>query len=176
MFFTPKSPLIYLVPESILYFKLAQFHLILCLFFTFQFETLVVFDTSQNKTKIVAANPALYWKGGVLPDDEPENFNGRPNDGGVGWASRAALVFMAPLLRTFISLLFFFIIDVGLCLFFSPRAELSGCDHDCFECQRCRGYSHSSPLLQVNSSEDNAGRNTDFQTCGKERKQCQFSE
>uniref|UniRef100_A0A674NBN7 Guanylyl cyclase C n=1 Tax=Takifugu rubripes TaxID=31033 RepID=A0A674NBN7_TAKRU len=40
------------------------------------FETLVVFDTSQNKTTFIAANPALFWIGAVLPDDEPENYNG----------------------------------------------------------------------------------------------------
>lgn len=92
-------------------------------FFTFQFETLVVFDTSQNKTTIVAANPALYWKGGILPDDEPENFDGRPNDGGGG-ASWAALVFMAPLLRTFISLLFFSLLMLVCACFFPPGLNL----------------------------------------------------
>ncbi|XP_029687683.1 heat-stable enterotoxin receptor-like, partial [Takifugu rubripes] len=54
------------------------------------FETLVVFDTSQNKTTFIAANPALFWIGAVLPDDEPENYNGRPNDGG-GWAELPGL-------------------------------------------------------------------------------------
>lgn len=78
----------------------------------------MVFDTSQNKTTIVAANPALYWKGGVLPDDEPENLDGRPNDGGVVWPSRAALVFMAPLLRNFISLLFFSLLMLACACFF----------------------------------------------------------
>ncbi|XP_003976359.1 heat-stable enterotoxin receptor [Takifugu rubripes] len=43
---------------------------------TGKFETLVVFDTSQNKTTFIAANPALFWIGAVLPDDEPENYNG----------------------------------------------------------------------------------------------------
>lgn len=76
----------------------------------------MVFDTSQNKTTIVAANPALYWKGGVLPDDKPENVDGRPNDSGVMRASRAALVFMTLLLRNY----YYLIIDVSVCLFFSP--------------------------------------------------------
>lgn len=126
----------------------------------------MVFDTSQNKTTIVAANPALYWKGGILPDDEPENFDGRPNDGGGGIVGSTC--FYGPIIENFYFIIVFFIIDVGVCLFFSPRAELTGCDHDRFECQRCRGYSHSSHLLQVNSSEGDAGRNTDFQTWGKE--------
>lgn len=37
----------------------------------------MVFDTSQNKTSFVAIDPDLHWKGGVLPDDEPENSYGR---------------------------------------------------------------------------------------------------
>lgn len=37
----------------------------------------MVFDTSQNKTLLVAVDPALHWKGGVLPDDEPQNSDGR---------------------------------------------------------------------------------------------------
>lgn len=46
-------------------------------FVCFQYETLVVFDTSQNDTRFVAVDPALYWIGGALPDDEPENIEGR---------------------------------------------------------------------------------------------------
>ncbi|CAF91870.1 unnamed protein product, partial [Tetraodon nigroviridis] len=38
-----------------------------------QYEILAVFDTSLNKTRVVAVDPALHWKGGVLPDDRPEN-------------------------------------------------------------------------------------------------------
>uniref|UniRef100_A0A8C4EPZ1 Guanylate cyclase n=1 Tax=Dicentrarchus labrax TaxID=13489 RepID=A0A8C4EPZ1_DICLA len=50
-----------------------------CLFLSFvsvslQYETLVVFDTSQNKTIMVAENPALPWIRG-LPSDVP-NYSG----------------------------------------------------------------------------------------------------
>ncbi|CAF90437.1 unnamed protein product, partial [Tetraodon nigroviridis] len=40
---------------------------------TEKYEILAVFDTSLNKTRVVAVDPALHWKGGVLPDDRPEN-------------------------------------------------------------------------------------------------------
>ncbi|XP_054463788.1 guanylyl cyclase C [Anoplopoma fimbria] len=42
---------------------------------TGKYETLLVFDTSQNDTIMVEANPALYWNG-HLPPDVPKN----PND------------------------------------------------------------------------------------------------
>lgn len=44
---------------------------------SFQYETLVVFDTSRNKTRVIDTNPALPWKGGTLPSDQPENSDGR---------------------------------------------------------------------------------------------------
>lgn len=37
---------------------------------SFQYETLVVFDTSQNKTIEINSAPQLYWKG-MLPKDKP---------------------------------------------------------------------------------------------------------
>ncbi|XP_041863484.1 heat-stable enterotoxin receptor [Melanotaenia boesemani] len=37
-----------------------------------KYETLLVFDTSQNKTIEMHPEPALPWRGGYLPDDEPE--------------------------------------------------------------------------------------------------------
>lgn len=40
---------------------------------TKKYETLVVFDTSRNQTTIIDQSPALFWGGGVLPDDVPEN-------------------------------------------------------------------------------------------------------
>lgn len=43
----------------------------------FQYETLVVFDTSKNQTTTVDENPALVWAGSVLPNDVPEH-GGRP--------------------------------------------------------------------------------------------------
>uniref|UniRef100_A0A3Q3VWV2 Guanylate cyclase n=1 Tax=Mola mola TaxID=94237 RepID=A0A3Q3VWV2_MOLML len=42
---------------------------------TGKYETLVVFDTSQNKTIEINSNPALPWTGGILPSDKPENSN-----------------------------------------------------------------------------------------------------
>ncbi|XP_075888368.1 guanylyl cyclase C [Nelusetta ayraudi] len=39
---------------------------------TGKYETLVVFDTSRNQTTIIDKSPALFWSGGVLPDDVPE--------------------------------------------------------------------------------------------------------
>uniref|UniRef100_A0A8C6LFR4 Guanylate cyclase n=1 Tax=Nothobranchius furzeri TaxID=105023 RepID=A0A8C6LFR4_NOTFU len=39
---------------------------------TGKYETLLVFDTSQNKTIATHPSPALPWKGGKLPKDEPE--------------------------------------------------------------------------------------------------------
>lgn len=47
--------------------------------FCLQYETLVVFNTSRNKTTIIDKNPALFWKGGVLPNDVPENTGGLLN-------------------------------------------------------------------------------------------------
>lgn len=49
---------------------------------SFQYETLAIFDTSKNKTTVSAVNPALYWNGGVLPDDQPENSDGKLRQGG----------------------------------------------------------------------------------------------
>uniref|UniRef100_A0A8C5DQZ0 Guanylyl cyclase C n=1 Tax=Gouania willdenowi TaxID=441366 RepID=A0A8C5DQZ0_GOUWI len=43
---------------------------------TGQYETLLVYDTSQNVTIMTHPNPALWWKGGILPDDRPENPKG----------------------------------------------------------------------------------------------------
>uniref|UniRef100_A0A3B3VU01 Guanylate cyclase n=1 Tax=Poecilia latipinna TaxID=48699 RepID=A0A3B3VU01_9TELE len=40
------------------------------------YETLLVFDSSQNRTIETHPNPALGWKG-QLPDDEPENPEGK---------------------------------------------------------------------------------------------------
>ena len=54
---------------------------------------MAVFDTSQNETRLVAIDPALYWNGGVLPDDEPENSNGRM---GVGVGVSTAGIFSGP--------------------------------------------------------------------------------
>uniref|UniRef100_A0A8C8DJE2 Guanylate cyclase n=1 Tax=Oryzias sinensis TaxID=183150 RepID=A0A8C8DJE2_9TELE len=45
-----------------------------CLFA--QYETLSVFDTSQNITIMWHDSPTLPWKGGQLPGDEPENTEG----------------------------------------------------------------------------------------------------
>nr|XP_015800832.2 guanylyl cyclase C isoform X2 [Nothobranchius furzeri] len=42
---------------------------------TGKYETLLVFDTSQNKTIATHPSPALPWKGGKLPKDEPEISN-----------------------------------------------------------------------------------------------------
>uniref|UniRef100_A0A8C5DQZ9 Guanylyl cyclase C n=1 Tax=Gouania willdenowi TaxID=441366 RepID=A0A8C5DQZ9_GOUWI len=44
---------------------------------TGQYETLLVYDTSQNVTIMTHPNPALWWKGGILPDDRPENPKGK---------------------------------------------------------------------------------------------------
>uniref|UniRef100_A0A7N9AUJ3 Guanylate cyclase n=1 Tax=Mastacembelus armatus TaxID=205130 RepID=A0A7N9AUJ3_9TELE len=41
-----------------------------------QYQTLVMFDTSRNKTIVVDPNPALPWKGNRLPHDEPDNPSG----------------------------------------------------------------------------------------------------
>ncbi|XP_044037738.1 heat-stable enterotoxin receptor [Siniperca chuatsi] len=43
---------------------------------TGKYETLLVFDTSQNKTIEIHTNPALHWKGNHLPSDVPENSDG----------------------------------------------------------------------------------------------------
>ncbi|XP_034567309.1 heat-stable enterotoxin receptor-like [Notolabrus celidotus] len=43
---------------------------------TNQYETLLVFDTSQNKSNVEDPHPALQWEGGLLPQDVPKN----PND------------------------------------------------------------------------------------------------
>uniref|UniRef100_A0A8C6NS31 Guanylate cyclase n=1 Tax=Nothobranchius furzeri TaxID=105023 RepID=A0A8C6NS31_NOTFU len=40
-----------------------------------QYETLLVFDTSQNKTIATHPSPALPWKGGKLPKDEIDYYN-----------------------------------------------------------------------------------------------------
>uniref|UniRef100_A0A7N8X6L2 Guanylate cyclase n=1 Tax=Mastacembelus armatus TaxID=205130 RepID=A0A7N8X6L2_9TELE len=40
------------------------------------YQTLVMFDTSRNKTIVVDPNPALPWKGNRLPHDEPDNPSG----------------------------------------------------------------------------------------------------
>lgn len=45
-----------------------------CLFA--QYETLSVFDTSQNITIMWHDSPTLPWKDGQLPGDEPENTEG----------------------------------------------------------------------------------------------------
>ncbi|KAK9535479.1 hypothetical protein VZT92_007858 [Zoarces viviparus] len=42
---------------------------------TGKYETLVVFDTSQNETRVTDTNPALHWPGG-LPTGVTENANG----------------------------------------------------------------------------------------------------
>lgn len=63
-------------------------------FASFQYETLVVFDTSQNKTRLVAVDPALHWKGSVLPDDKPVNPDAEkgvevvwvPRESGLFWS------------------------------------------------------------------------------------------
>uniref|UniRef100_A0A3Q1HXF7 Guanylate cyclase n=1 Tax=Anabas testudineus TaxID=64144 RepID=A0A3Q1HXF7_ANATE len=39
------------------------------------YEILCVFDTSRNATIVINSQPALPWKGGHLPMDEPENPN-----------------------------------------------------------------------------------------------------
>uniref|UniRef100_A0A7N8XQR0 Guanylate cyclase n=1 Tax=Mastacembelus armatus TaxID=205130 RepID=A0A7N8XQR0_9TELE len=41
-----------------------------------KYQTLVMFDTSRNKTIVVDPNPALPWKGNRLPHDEPDNPSG----------------------------------------------------------------------------------------------------
>ncbi|XP_072224711.1 guanylyl cyclase C [Leuresthes tenuis] len=43
---------------------------------TGEYETLAVFDTSQNKTIDFHPSPSLPWKEGHLPDDEPEKVDG----------------------------------------------------------------------------------------------------
>uniref|UniRef100_A0A8C8DJ53 Guanylate cyclase n=1 Tax=Oryzias sinensis TaxID=183150 RepID=A0A8C8DJ53_9TELE len=43
---------------------------------TSKYETLSVFDTSQNITIMWHDSPTLPWKGGQLPGDEPENTEG----------------------------------------------------------------------------------------------------
>ncbi|CAG5897489.1 unnamed protein product [Menidia menidia] len=43
---------------------------------TGEYETLLVFDTTQSKTVWFHSNPSLPWKEGVLPDDEPEKLQG----------------------------------------------------------------------------------------------------
>lgn len=94
----------------------------------------------------------------------------------VGWCGHwGQHLFSGPFIEHhyFIIVLFYSLFMLVYACF-SPRVDCPGCDHDCFECQCCRGYSHSSHLLQVNSSEDNAGRNA-FQTWEKEWKQCRFS-
>ncbi|KAK7939396.1 hypothetical protein WMY93_002722 [Mugilogobius chulae] len=42
---------------------------------TGQYTTLFTFDTSRNKTRIIDESPALPWKNGFLPDDDPETIN-----------------------------------------------------------------------------------------------------
>uniref|UniRef100_A0A3Q1EVN4 Guanylate cyclase n=1 Tax=Acanthochromis polyacanthus TaxID=80966 RepID=A0A3Q1EVN4_9TELE len=42
---------------------------------TKQYETLLVFDTSKNKTIEWTLNPALFWENGRLPNDMPENVD-----------------------------------------------------------------------------------------------------
>ncbi|XP_020782806.2 LOW QUALITY PROTEIN: guanylyl cyclase C [Boleophthalmus pectinirostris] len=39
---------------------------------TGEYTTLFTFDTSKNETQILDVSPALPWKDGVLPDDDPE--------------------------------------------------------------------------------------------------------
>uniref|UniRef100_A0A3B4B086 Guanylate cyclase n=1 Tax=Periophthalmus magnuspinnatus TaxID=409849 RepID=A0A3B4B086_9GOBI len=46
-----------------------------CVCFTSQYTTLFTFDTSKNKTHKVDESPALPWKDGVLPDDNPETID-----------------------------------------------------------------------------------------------------
>ncbi|XP_029913000.1 heat-stable enterotoxin receptor [Myripristis murdjan] len=41
-----------------------------------KYETLFVFDTSQNKTTVIESNPALHWEDGKLPEAIPYNRNG----------------------------------------------------------------------------------------------------
>uniref|UniRef100_A0A4W6DLS4 Guanylate cyclase n=1 Tax=Lates calcarifer TaxID=8187 RepID=A0A4W6DLS4_LATCA len=43
---------------------------------TFEYKTLLVFDTSKNETRVIDAHPDLSWKDHCLPSDKPEN----PND------------------------------------------------------------------------------------------------
>nr|XP_057905300.1 guanylyl cyclase C isoform X2 [Doryrhamphus excisus] len=43
---------------------------------TGKYETLLVFDTSKNKTVAMAHNPALPWQGNRLPKDVPEELDG----------------------------------------------------------------------------------------------------
>ncbi|XP_070703541.1 guanylyl cyclase C [Pempheris klunzingeri] len=48
---------------------------------TGKYETLLLFDTSKNKTIATDKNPALYWKDNCLPNDVPENSDGlNPQD------------------------------------------------------------------------------------------------
>ncbi|CAL1588766.1 unnamed protein product [Knipowitschia caucasica] len=42
---------------------------------THEYTTLFKFDTSKNETQKVDQSPALPWKGGVLPDDQPEGMD-----------------------------------------------------------------------------------------------------
>uniref|UniRef100_A0A3B4B127 Guanylate cyclase n=1 Tax=Periophthalmus magnuspinnatus TaxID=409849 RepID=A0A3B4B127_9GOBI len=42
---------------------------------TGEYTTLFTFDTSKNKTHKVDESPALPWKDGVLPDDNPETID-----------------------------------------------------------------------------------------------------
>ncbi|XP_070837421.1 guanylyl cyclase C [Chaetodon trifascialis] len=43
---------------------------------TGKYETLLLFDTSQNRTIVKDANPSLHWTGGRLPSALPENVEG----------------------------------------------------------------------------------------------------
>uniref|UniRef100_A0A665WBQ2 Guanylate cyclase n=1 Tax=Echeneis naucrates TaxID=173247 RepID=A0A665WBQ2_ECHNA len=45
-----------------------------------QYETLLVFDTSQNKTIWTNPHPSLNWDGNYLPSDIPENPNVKRHD------------------------------------------------------------------------------------------------
>uniref|UniRef100_A0A3Q3JIQ0 Guanylate cyclase n=1 Tax=Monopterus albus TaxID=43700 RepID=A0A3Q3JIQ0_MONAL len=40
---------------------------------TGEYETLLLFDTSQNNTIVIDSEPTLQWEGSHLPDDEPDD-------------------------------------------------------------------------------------------------------
>lgn len=140
-----------------------------------QYETLLVFDTSQNKTRVTNTKPALPWKGGILPSDKPQILVGKPIHTNTllrqSWPARIHFVHfcvsdfkLTAHLRSIFpsvwryywkSLCDFMVWKWGpsvyLCLYVcASRLKYAGYYYDCSECQRGRGYSHRSHFLQVN--------------------------
>ncbi len=113
-----------------------------------QYETLLVFDTSQNETIVIDKNPALPWKGGHFPSSVPENLDGNTHIQIDGVEIGCLSVISWSLFQVRLYVLFCQCFCVCVC---ASRLKYAGCDCDRSESQCCCGDSHRSHLLQVNS-------------------------